>query len=172
MTGGGPQPARTLPDAEYLRTLIHMSNSTPGPVEPAPPPGPGFEHRLRTESMILLITTRPDGRPQATPVWFLWDGRHILLFSEPGKAKLRNIAHSDFVVLSLNMARDGFETLSIEGRAEVRPVGEVTTHYPAYVEKYRELFAVMGETPEHAATVWSVPIVVTPTRFLAYSAGA
>jgi Pyridoxamine 5'-phosphate oxidase len=42
--------------------------------------------------MAWLTTVRPDGQPVSVPVWFLMreDGT-ILLYSQPGTQKLRNI---------------------------------------------------------------------------------
>ena len=43
--------------------------------------------------MAGLTTVRPDGQPVSVPVWFLMrDDETILLYSQPGKNKLRNIA--------------------------------------------------------------------------------
>ncbi len=49
------------------------------------------EERLRNEEIAWLTTVRPDGQPQAVPVWFLWDGEAFLVYSRPGARKLRNI---------------------------------------------------------------------------------
>ena len=32
--------------------------------------------------MIWLTTVRPDGRPEPSPVWFLWDGETFLIYSQ------------------------------------------------------------------------------------------
>jgi hypothetical protein len=42
------------------------------------------DRRLRSEQVAWLTTVRADGQPQSTPVWFLWDGRTFLLYSQPG----------------------------------------------------------------------------------------
>jgi hypothetical protein len=45
--------------------------------------------------MAWLTTVRPDGRPDSVPVWFLWrDDETILVYSQSGKIKLRNISHN------------------------------------------------------------------------------
>ena len=55
--------------------------------------------RLRTNLMAWLTTVSPAGRPDSVPVWFLWrDDDSVLVYSQPGKAKLRNIeTHANVV---------------------------------------------------------------------------
>ncbi len=47
------------------------------------------ERRLREEEIAWLTTMRPDGQPQSVPVWFLWDEGIFLIYSQPGRQKLR-----------------------------------------------------------------------------------
>jgi PPOX class probable F420-dependent enzyme len=49
------------------------------------------ERRLREEQIIWMTTVRSDGQPQSVPVWFFWDGEEFLVYSQPGRQKLRNI---------------------------------------------------------------------------------
>ena len=51
----------------------------------------GLAQRLEDELVVWLTTVRSDATPQSSLVWFLWDGGEFLIYSEPGKAKLRNI---------------------------------------------------------------------------------
>ena len=57
--------------------------------------------RLRDELVAWLVTVKPDGTPVPTPVWFWWDGETVLVYSQPGKPKLRNIAANPRVALAL-----------------------------------------------------------------------
>src|SRR5689334_9629234 len=40
--------------------------------------------RLKKEPVIWLVTASKAGRPQAVPVWFIWDGKSFLIFAQPG----------------------------------------------------------------------------------------
>jgi PPOX class probable F420-dependent enzyme len=60
------------------------------------------ERRLREEEIAWLTTVRADGQPQSVPVWFLWDGETFLVYSQPGRQKLRNIATNPRLGLNLN----------------------------------------------------------------------
>jgi PPOX class probable F420-dependent enzyme len=74
------------------------------------PPGDRerVEARLRQNLMAWLTTVRPDGQPVSVPVWFLMreDGT-ILLYSQPGKQKLRSIADNPKVSLGLDVTDIG-----------------------------------------------------------------
>src|SRR5229473_2991742 len=47
-------------------------------------PGKHALSRLKKELVIWLETTGRDRRPQAVPVWFLWDGKSFLIYAVPG----------------------------------------------------------------------------------------
>src|SRR5215469_10155544 len=66
-----------------------------------------IDQRLCTDPVIWLHSTRPDGRPHVVPVWFLWDGATILIFSLPNTQKLRNLQHCPTVMLALDSANQG-----------------------------------------------------------------
>ncbi len=116
------------------------------------------EARLRTEPVIWLTTVRPDGQPQSTPVWFLWDGdRRVLIYSQPGKRKLANIAANPRVSLHFN-DHDGSDIVSFEAEATIA-TGHSPAHLvPGYVEKYLDLIRDLGMEPEPFATAYSVPV--------------
>jgi len=54
--------------------------------------GKAVNRRLRREAIIWLTTVDRRNRPQPRPVWFDWDGKSILIFSQPGAAKVRHLA--------------------------------------------------------------------------------
>ncbi len=124
------------------------------------------DHRLRAEPIIWLSTVRPDGRPHLVPVWYLWDGRTILVFSQPGAQKVRNLRHSSQVALALDTADEGEDVVIIEGEATLLPDGTVDATLPAYGEKYARLMVRIGTSPEVMAASYTQAIQIRPTRFL------
>ena len=44
-----------------------------------------------TKSFLFLATIMPDGSPQVTPVWFDHDGEHILINTNEGRVKDKNM---------------------------------------------------------------------------------
>ena len=44
-----------------------------------------------TKALLYLVTTMPDGSPQVSPVWFSTDGEHVLINTNEGRTKDRNM---------------------------------------------------------------------------------
>lgn len=121
------------------------------------------DERLRRDLIIWLGSVRPDNRPHLVPVWFLWDGANILMFSEPDKQKVRNLQTNPNVTLALDNTAGGDDVIIVEGRAELLPDGTVDSTLPAYVEKYGSQFVTMA--PADMARIYTQAIRITPTRF-------
>ncbi len=77
---------------------------------------------LDTKAMAHLATIMPDGRPQVTPVWFDFDGTHIIVNSAEGRRKDRNMRADGRVALSMCDPENPYRYLEIRGR-----VVEITT---------------------------------------------
>lgn len=124
-----------------------------------------IDERLRSEAMMWLSTVRPNGRPHIVPVWFLWDGETILIFSRPDTQKLRNLRQNDHVMLALDTARLGGDIVTIEGKATLLEGTTLGMNMPVFAEKYAELIARLGQTPDSLTRMYSEVIQVTPTKF-------
>lgn len=121
--------------------------------------------RLQTNLMAWLSTVSPAGRPDTVPVWFLLrDDDSFLVYSQPGKAKLRNIDANPNVALGLDVTDIGRDIIRIEGTA-VRVAGHPSAAgVPEYAAKYAERIAAIFGTVERFAEQFSEAIVITPTR--------
>lgn len=75
-----------------------------------------IDHFLQAFRSIWLSTTRPDGRPHAVPVWYIWDGRHLYFISDRNFQKSRNLAHQPWIVVH---AGDGDDVIILEGLIEI-----------------------------------------------------
>ncbi len=122
--------------------------------------GARAERRLREERLAWLVTVRADGTPEPIPVWFLWDGETILVYSQPGTRKLRNVARNPRVAFHLDGDGLGGDIVVVIGEARVSddpPADEV----PDYVAKYTWGFERNRWTAKEFASDYSVPIRVT-----------
>jgi PPOX class probable F420-dependent enzyme len=124
------------------------------------------DERLRQNLILWLGSVRPDGRPHLVYVFFLWDGKHILIFSQPNSQKIRNVQHNPNVTLALDDTKDGEDMVILEGKAELLHDPAVNTTLPAYAAKYDSLLQSVGLTAEAMAAVYSQALLITPTRFL------
>lgn len=120
--------------------------------------------RLRDEQVIWLTTVREDGTPEPSPVWFLWDGAAFLIYSQPNKPKLRNVARDPNVALNFNSDAGGGDIVIFTVEAKIDTTVPPATRVPDYLAKYRQGIQNIGMTPESFAQSYSVPIRVTPTK--------
>jgi PPOX class probable F420-dependent enzyme len=124
-----------------------------------------IEARIATNLMAWLTTVNPAGRPDTVPVWFyVCDDDRILIYSQQGKAKLRNIVANAHVALGLDVTDLGRDIIRFEGTAITEPNHLRADQVPGYVSKYTERIAAIFGTVEHFANSFSEAILVTPTR--------
>lgn len=131
--------------------------------------GQHAEQRLHSNIIGWLTTVGSDGRPYTVPVWFLWEGNTILVFSQPEKQKLRNLRKNARVTLALDETKQGEDVVIVEGRAEILDNADVSVMLPAYEEKYGALIQEMYQAPEEMAAEFSVGIRITPTKFRSWA---
>jgi Pyridoxamine 5'-phosphate oxidase len=97
-------------------------------------PWSNVDRRLRSMREIWVATASPSGRPDATPVWFWWDGEAVYFSCAAMARKARNIAHQPEVVL---LNGDGADPIIVKGRAErVDGEDELARIDAAYADKY------------------------------------
>ena len=121
--------------------------------------------RLHTNLMAWLSTVSPTGRPDTVPVWFLLrEDDSILVYSQPGKAKLRNIDANPNVALGLDVTDIGRDVIRIEGSAVRAADHPPADHVPEYVAKYTERIGAIFGTVEQFAAAFSEAIVITPRK--------
>lgn len=120
--------------------------------------------RLTTERIGWLTTVASDGTPQVSPIWFLWDGTEILVYSLESP-RARNVANHPRVSLNLDGNGLGGDIVIVEGTAHIDTDAPSAADNPAYVEKYLPVMNDYGWTPAWFAGRYSVPIRISPTRF-------
>jgi len=123
---------------------------------------------LANEVVIWLTSVDANGTPHPAPVWFLWDGETILIYSRPNKPKLRHIEANPRV--SFNFNTDAIASFygGLIGTLQQDSSAPPATDVPAYVEKYRPHAAQLGWTPEQFASMYSVPLRFTPEKLFGY----
>jgi PPOX class probable F420-dependent enzyme len=63
-----------------------------------------------------LVTLMPDGSPQVTPMWFEFDGEHIIMNSARGKVKERNMRRDPRVAVLIVSSDNPYRYIQIQGR--------------------------------------------------------
>ncbi len=134
-------------------------------LDPDSASGRDAEGHLREDIVGWLTTVSPGGRPQSSPISFLWDGETILFYSKPDTPKLRNTAANPQVSFHLNSDPYGDRVVTIEGRAVVDESAARSEVPPEYRAKYRGPLEHWGMDEAETARSFSVPVRIIPERF-------
>jgi nitroimidazol reductase NimA-like FMN-containing flavoprotein (pyridoxamine 5'-phosphate oxidase superfamily) len=90
--------------------------------------------QLTTSRNYWIISTRPDGKPHAAPVWGLWLDEAFYFSTDPKSRKGKNIVASPEIVMHLE---SGDDVVILEGRLEeVTDTDELNRFADAYEAKY------------------------------------
>ncbi len=57
-----------------------------------------------------------DGSPQVTPVWFDWDGTHLIINTARGRVKDRALQRRARVALAISDPADPYRYIQVQGR--------------------------------------------------------
>ena len=68
-----------------------------------------------TKALLYLATIMPDGSPQVTPVWFNTDGEYILINTNEGRVKDRNMKARPRVAMTIQDPMNQDRYLGIRG---------------------------------------------------------
>ena len=105
-----------------------------------------------------LATLRPDGRPQVNPMWFVWDGEHLLFTNTTVRQKYKNVTAHPEVAVSINDPDRPYRYLEVRGtvvRIDPDPKGEF---FDTLAERYG--MVMDGPVPD---AQYRVVFVVKPT---------
>jgi PPOX class probable F420-dependent enzyme len=138
--------------------------------QPVMPPtstpfGERVAKRLREEKVAWLTTVGTGGTPQPNPVWFLWDGDTILIYSMTHAARVANIKRNPHVAFNFDGDGRGGNIIVIAGEARISPEEPSAAENDAYVAKYGASIAGgPWGTPENFAAKYTVPVRITPLK--------
>ncbi|MEI2778446.1 MAG: pyridoxamine 5'-phosphate oxidase family protein [Tetrasphaera sp.] len=124
------------------------------------------QQRLESDIIGWLTTVRPDGRPHAVPVWFLWQGNRALIMSEPITQKVENVRNAPHTLLHLHTDETGngvvvlTGTAAISNRSSTEWLPEIRESYTA---KYAAAMERFGMGLNAFAEQFSLVIEFTPT---------
>lgn len=68
-----------------------------------------------TKALLYLATIMVDGSPQVTPVWFSTDGKHILINTNEGRTKDKNMKARPKVAMTIQDPKNPDRYLGMRG---------------------------------------------------------
>ena len=68
-----------------------------------------------TKAFLFLATSMPDGSPQVTPVWFDHDGEYILINTNEGRVKDKNMKARSKVAMVIQDPSTPYRYLQVRG---------------------------------------------------------
>ncbi len=122
-----------------------------------------IRRHLTGDLLAWLTTVTPRGRPTPRLVWFMWTGDACFVYSRPDTAKLRHVAENDRVTVHFNSGPTGGDVVVLAGQAEVAD-GPPPERLPGLMDKYAQLIADTGMTPEYFTSSYTIPVRITFDR--------
>lgn len=105
-----------------------------------------------------LATIGPHGGPQSVPVWFDWNGTHLLIAVGPGSQKYRNTQRDPRLALSIVDPVNPARYLEVRGRVAAIDPDLDGARLRAIVRKYTGVDELPGLEEER------VILVIEPIR--------
>jgi PPOX class probable F420-dependent enzyme len=95
-----------------------------------------FSDLSQKKTFAQLATIMRDGSPQVTPVWWEYDGKHIVINSAKGRTKDLNMRRNPNVALSIQDPENPYRHLSLKGKVVEITENGADAHIDKLSKKY------------------------------------
>ena len=110
--------------------------------------------------VVSLATLMSDGSPQVQPVWCSFDGEHILVNTEKGRQKYRNMSRRPAVTILAIDPENVTRWLEVRGVV----VGETEEGANEHIDELARLYLGLDRYPYHKAGDVRVLFKIAPQR--------
>jgi PPOX class probable F420-dependent enzyme len=86
---------------------------------------------------VSLVSFKRDGRPVATPMWFVVDGERLLVITDAHSAKVKRIRRNPEVTVAACKPNGRVTGEPIAARAQILPPSELEPAMKLMMRKYR-----------------------------------
>ncbi len=114
------------------------------------------------KAYLFLATTMDDGSPQVTPVWFNCDDQYILINTNEGRTKDKNMKARPKVAMVIQDPNDPYQYIQIRGEIAERTTQGADEHINTLSLKYD------GKPWTHREGQRRIIYKVRPTHFDAH----
>jgi PPOX class probable F420-dependent enzyme len=95
-----------------------------------------FSDLFEKKTFAQLATIMQDGSPQVTPVWWEFDGKHLVINSAKGRTKDLNMRRNPNVALSIQDPENPYRHLSVKGKVVEITENGADAHIDKLSKKY------------------------------------
>jgi PPOX class probable F420-dependent enzyme len=95
-----------------------------------------FNDLSQKKTFAQLATIMADGTPQVTPVWWEYDGTHVVINSAKGRTKDKNMRRNPNVALSVQDPENPYRHLSLKGKVVEITENGADAHIDKLAKKY------------------------------------
>jgi len=112
-----------------------------------------------SKALLYLTTVMPDGSPQVTPVWFSTDGEYILVNTNEGRVKDKNMKARPKVAMTIQDPNKIYRYLGIRG--------EVVSHTTEGADEHINMLSIRydDEPWTYKETQRRIIFKIKPTHF-------
>ena len=115
---------------------------------------------LESKALAHVATIGPDGAPQNNPVWFGFDGTHVLFSQTTGRQKYKNLKKSPQVALSIVDEANPYRYLEIRGTV----ASIVNDENNAFIDSMAQKYMGQPQYPWHQPGDHRVIVKVLPGK--------
>lgn len=95
-----------------------------------------FNELLAKPIVVTLATVTPSGLPQATPIWFNYDGEYVWINTAVGRQKDKNLQTNPNVALVFIDPTDIYRWLQVRGEVVERILDGAEDHIDTLSQRY------------------------------------
>ena len=106
---------------------------------------PKVQKILHSKQFAHLATSGPNGAPESSPMWFLWDGEYIKFTHTTTRKKYRNIQRDPHVAVSITDVDDPYIAAEFRGRIERIEEDPTGSFYDTLAQRYGASWRYRGD---------------------------
>ncbi len=116
--------------------------------------------------VATLVTLMPDNQPQATPVWFSYDGTHIWVNTAKGRQKDTNMRERPQVTLLVIDPENPYRYLELRGKIDEITEEGAVDHIDSLCARYFGRESYYANNPELRYQEVRVIFKIMPTHIV------
>ena len=115
-----------------------------------------YQDLFQKKAFANLATLMPDGKPQVTPVWCDFDGKHVFINSAKGRVKDRNMRRDPRVSMALVDPDNPYRYLQLQGRVVEITENGADQHIDRLAKKYLGVDKYPNRQPGEVRVIYKI----------------